>query len=76
MRRSEPIHGASSTFAPLIADTSLWFERRRGIAVAVCASGNYLGGAIWPTIVQHFVVTAGWRQTYIGLRIFCFVVMS
>ena len=37
--------GCSATFAPLIADTSLWFVRRRGIAVAVCASGNYLGGA-------------------------------
>ena len=68
--------GASSTFAPLIADTSLWFARRRGIAVAVCASGNYLGGAIWPTIVQHFVETVGWRQTYIGLGIFCFITMT
>ena len=68
--------GASATFAPLIADTSLWFVRRRGIAVAVCASGNYLGGAIWPTIVQHFVATAGWRQTYIGMGIFCFVTMT
>ena len=36
--------GSSATFAPLVADTSLWFERRRGIAVAICASGNYLGG--------------------------------
>ena len=68
--------GASATFAPLIADTSLWFVRRRGIAVAVCASGNYLGGAIWPTIVQHFVATAGWRQTYVGMGIFCFATMT
>ena len=35
--------GCSSTFAPLVADTSLWFTRRRGIAVAICASGNYSG---------------------------------
>ena len=47
--------GSSATFAPLVADTSLWFTRRRGIAVAICASGNYLAGAIWPPIVQHFV---------------------
>ena len=67
--------GSSATFAPLIADTSLWFVRRRGIAVAICASGNYLGGAIWPPIVQHFVETVGWRQTYIGLGVFCFVTM-
>ena len=49
--------GSSATFAPLLADTSLWFARRRGIAVAICASGNYLAGAIWPPIVQHFVET-------------------
>ena len=53
--------GSSATFAPLVADTSLWFVRRRGIAVAICASGNYLAGAIWPPIVQHFVDSVGWR---------------
>ena len=62
--------GSSASFAPLVADTSLWFERRRGIAVAICASGNYVAGAIWPPIVQHFVETVGWRQTYIGLGVF------
>ena len=67
--------GASATFAPLIADTSLWFVKRRGIAVAVCASGNYLAGAIWPPIVQHFVETVGWRPTYIGLGLFCTLTM-
>jgi MFS family permease len=67
--------GASATFAPLIADTSLWFVRRRGIAVAVCASGNYLAGTVWPPIVQHFVETAGWRDTYLGLAAFSAVVM-
>ena len=68
--------GCSTTFAPLVADTSLWFVRRRGIAVAVCASGNYLAGAIWPPIVQHFIETVGWRQTYIGLGIFSAITMA
>ncbi|HEV7912763.1 MAG TPA: MFS transporter, partial [Albitalea sp.] len=63
--------GSSATFAPLVADTSLWWVRRRGIAVAICASGNYLAGAVWPPIVQHFVETVGWRQTYLGLGLFC-----
>ena len=67
--------GSSATFAPLVADTSLWFVRRRGIAVAICASGNYLGGAIWPPIVQHFIEVAGWRHTYIGLGVFCAITM-
>jgi MFS family permease len=63
--------GSAATFAPLVADTSLWFVRRRGIAVAVCASGNYLAGALWPPLVQHFVASHGWRPTYIGLGVFC-----
>ena len=44
--------------------------------MAICASGNYLGGAIWPPIVQHFVETDGWRHTYIGLGIFSAVAMA
>ncbi len=67
--------GSSASFAPLVADTSLWFVKRRGIAVAVCASGNYVAGAIWPPVVQHFIASVGWRQTYIGLGLFCGVLM-
>ena len=67
--------GSAATFAPLVADTSLWFVKRRGIAVAICASGNYLAGAIWPPIVQHFVQTSGWRATYTGLGLFCIVTL-
>ncbi|MBX3585084.1 MAG: MFS transporter [Ramlibacter sp.] len=67
--------GSSATFSPLLADTSLWFARRRGIAVAVCASGNYLGGTLWPPVIQHFVEQAGWRATYWGLALFCPLVM-
>jgi MFS family permease len=68
--------GTSATFAPLVADTSLWWNRRRGIAVAVCASGNYLAGAIWPHIAQWGVTTAGWRQTYILMGIVCSIGMA
>jgi len=59
-----------------VADTSLWFVKRRGIAVAVCASGNYVAGAIWPPVVQHFVAAYGWRPTCIGLGLFSGVVMA
>ncbi|HST01680.1 MAG TPA: MFS transporter [Usitatibacter sp.] len=61
--------GSSAMFSPLLADTSLWFVRRRGIAVAICASGNFLGGAVWPPVVQHFVASVGWRQTYLGMGV-------
>jgi MFS family permease len=70
------LFGSAAAFAPLVADTSLWFIKRRGIAVAVCASGNYLAGAVWPPIVQHFVELVGWRQTYLGMGVFCGLVMG
>ena len=63
--------GSAATFAPLLAHVSLWFTRRRGIAVALFASGNYLAGTVWPTIVQHFIATSGWRATYFGIAVFC-----
>ena len=65
--------GGSATFSPLVADTSLWFVKRRGIAVAIVASGNYLGGAVWPPIVQRSVDAWGWRNTYIGMGVVCAV---
>jgi len=67
--------GSSATFAPLLAHTSLWFVRRRGIAVAIFASGNYLAGTVWPPIVEHFIGTVGWRHTYAGIAGFIVVTM-
>ena len=67
--------GSSASFAPLVADTSRWFYRRRGIALAVCMTGNYLAGTVWSPVLQHFAQTIGWRQTYIGLGLFCLATM-
>ena len=67
--------GGASTFAPLLADTSQWWNRRRGIAVAICASGNYIAGALWPPLVQHGIETLGWRPTYTIMGVVCGVGM-
>jgi len=67
--------GSSVTFGPLLAHVSMWFARRRGIAIAVVASGSYFAGAVWPPIVQHFTETAGWRTTYFGIGVFVLVTM-
>jgi len=67
--------GSSATFAPLLAHTSLWFDRRRGLAIGIFASGNYLAGAVWPPVVQHFIQTAGWRDTFFGLGAFVALTM-
>jgi MFS family permease len=67
--------GSAATFGPLIADISHWFQRRRGIAVAICASGSYVAGTIWPPVVQHLIASQGWRATHIGIGLFCIATM-
>jgi MFS family permease len=66
---------SSATFGPLLADTSLWFTRRRGMAVAIFTSGNYLAGTVWPPIIQHLIESVGWRQAHVGIALFCAVTM-
>jgi MFS family permease len=67
--------GTSATFAPLMADLSQWFTRRRGIAVAIASSGNYVAGTIWPPLLEHFIARDGWRATHMGIGIFCVIAM-
>jgi MFS family permease len=67
--------GASATFGPLIADLSHWFRKRRGVAVAAAASGNYFAGALWPLAMQLTLPGEGWRFTYAAIGIFCIVTM-
>jgi len=66
---------SAATFAPLVADVSHWFEKRRGIAVAIAASGNYIAGTIWPPIVQLMIRDHGWRATYWTIAVICLVAM-
>ena len=47
--------GTSATFAPLMAEASHWFERYRGLAVTIVASGNYIAGTIWPPLINWSV---------------------
>lgn len=67
--------GASATFGPLIADLSHWFRKRRGVAVAAAASGNYFAGALWPLAMQLTLPGEGWRFTYAAIGILCIVTM-
>ena len=63
--------GASATFGPMMADMSQWFVRHRGIAIGMAASGNYIGGALWPPVLQQAIATEGWRHTYLGVGVLC-----
>lgn len=67
--------GGAATFGPLMAEASHWFERHRGFAMTIAASGNYVAGTIWPPIVERGMAYAGWRATHIGVAVVCTVAM-
>ena len=67
--------GKAAMIAPLVANVTRWFDRRRGFAVAIITSGQGLAGAIWPTVVQYFNDQVGWRGTFLYFSIFAAVTM-
>jgi MFS family permease len=67
--------GCAAIFGPLLADISHWFDRRRGVAVALAAAGNYLAGVVWPAVMPSFMAADGWRFAYAVIGIICLVTM-
>ena len=68
--------GSSFSMAPLIADISHWFNRRRGLAVGIAFSGSYVAGAIWPPILQRMFDAQGWRESFIDLALLTLIFMA
>ncbi|SEO52841.1 Predicted arabinose efflux permease, MFS family [Rhodospirillales bacterium URHD0017] len=67
------LFGTSCMFSPLLTYVSLWFERRRGQAVALIASGQAVAGAIWPPLLQFGIDHVGWRHTMLWFSAFVLV---
>ncbi len=68
--------GAASCFAPLVADISHWFQKRRGIAVAIAASGNYLAGVVWPVALAPLMAAEGWRASYAAMAVLSLILIG
>jgi MFS family permease len=56
--------GNAALFTPLLANTTRWFDRRRGFAIALVASGQGVAGAVWPPVFRYLIETEGWRSAY------------
>lgn len=56
--------GNSAAFAPMMTNITRWFDRRRGLAISIVASGQALAGAVWPILFTHGLETVGWRTTW------------
>jgi MFS family permease len=64
--------GAAGMFSPMMAYVTGWFDRRRGSAIALVSSGQYVAGAVWPLALQGGVAEFGWRLT---MRIYALIVV-
>lgn len=57
--------GLSALFAPLITLVSRWFDRRRGTALALVSSGQYMAGILWPGVFSWAIEAFGWQRTMV-----------
>jgi len=57
--------GTAAGFAPLLADISHWFRRRRGIAISIGSSGSYLSGVLWPILISRVLEHGTWRDAHL-----------
>src|SRR5436305_4443339 len=61
--------GNSAHFPPLVTYVSRWFDRRRGTAVALISSGQYIAGVVWPTVFERGMDAFGWQATMVGFAV-------
>jgi MFS family permease len=61
--------GNSAHFPPLVVYISRWFDRRRGTAVALISSGQYVAGMVWPTVFERAMARFGWQATMLGYAV-------
>ena len=67
--------GKAAMIAPLVANATRWFDRRRGLAVAIISSGQGVAGAIWPPVLRYFTDLTDWRETYFYYGVFVLATM-
>ena len=66
---------AATFFGPSMADIGNFFETRRGLAVSIIASANYVAGASWPLVISYFLNFSDWRDVYLYISLICLIIM-
>lgn len=67
--------GNGALYPPMMTYVSLWFDRRRGTALALVSSGQYVAGAVWPTVFEWAITAYGWQRTMLGYGLFAAAVI-
>ncbi len=58
--------GNGAIYQPLLIHVSRWFDRRRGTAIALISSGQYIAGVIWPTLFGGGIAAFGWQAAMLA----------
>ena len=65
--------GMGAIYPPLLIYVSRWFDRRRGTAVALISSGQYVAGVVWPAVFERLISGPGWRAVYLVFAVIVFL---
>jgi len=58
--------GSGGVYPPLLVYVSRWFDRRRGTAIALISSGQYVAGVVWPSVFERGISSLGWQATMLA----------
>jgi MFS family permease len=61
--------GNGALYAPLLIYISRWFDRRRGTALALISSGQYIAGVVWPSVFERGIERFGWQAAMVAYAI-------
>ena len=60
------LFGNAGVYPPLLVYVSRWFSRRRGAAIALISSGQYVAGVTWPALFEYGIDAYGWQAVMLG----------
>ncbi len=67
--------GNGAVYPPLLVYVSRWFNRRRGAAIALISSGQYVAGVLWPTLFERGLSSIGWQMLMLGYAVLVLVLI-
>jgi len=67
--------GSAGIYPPLLIYVSRWFDKRRGTALALISSGQYIAGVVWPSLFQISINLVGWQRTMVGFAVIVVVIV-
>ncbi|UCH70716.1 MAG: MFS transporter [Candidatus Bathyarchaeota archaeon] len=56
--------GMGAAFSPPMSIAAKWFEKKRGLALGIVASGIGLGTLIMSPLASYFIAVYGWQRAY------------